>query len=73
MLLRIKSKETGVLGLAKLLSLKMGAKSMLTVNLNIQDHLIKSQTGSIIIYIHEGYNKGFFLLTSYVALDYDFE
>ena len=52
MLLRIKSKETGILGLAKLLTLKMGAKLMLTVNLNIQDHLIKSQTGSIIISIH---------------------
>ena len=52
MLLRIKSKETGGSYLAKLLSLKMCAKFMLTVNLNIQDHLIKSQTGSIIISIH---------------------
>ena len=41
MLLRIKNKETGGLGLAKLLSLKMGAKLMLAVNLDIHDHLIK--------------------------------
>ena len=52
MLLRIKNKETGGLGLAKLLSLKMGAKLMLAVNLDIHDHLIKSQTGSISISIH---------------------
>ena len=51
MLLRIKNKETGGLGLAKLLSLKMGAKLMLAVNLDIRDHLIKSQTGSISISI----------------------
>ena len=40
-------KQTNTGGLAKLLKLKIGAKVMLTVNLDIQDHLINGQTGYI--------------------------
>ena len=40
-----KQKNTG--GLAKLLKLKIGAKVMATVNIDIQDRLINGQTGII--------------------------
>ena len=48
-LLRIKSqqKPTNTGGLAKLLKLNVGAKVMLTVNIDIQDRLINDQTGNI--------------------------
>ena len=35
-------------GLAKLLQLKIGAKVMLTVNIDIKDRLINGQTGKVI-------------------------
>ena len=40
-------KQTNIGGLARLLKLKIGAKLMLTVNLDIQDRLINGQTGNI--------------------------
>ena len=40
-------KPTNTGGLAKLLKLKIGAKVMLTVNIDIQDRLINGQTGNI--------------------------
>ena len=40
-------KQTNTGGLAKLLELKIGAKVMLTVNVDIQDRLINGQTGNI--------------------------
>ena len=40
-------KQTNTGGLAKFLKLKIGAKVMLTVNLDIQDRLINGQTGNI--------------------------
>ena len=40
-------KQTNAGGLAKLLKLKIGAKVMLTVNLDIQYRLINGQTGNI--------------------------
>ena len=40
-----KQTETG--GLAKSLLLKIGAKVMLTVNINIQDGLINGQVGEV--------------------------
>ena len=40
-------KQTDTGGLAKLLKLKIGAKVMLTVNVDIQDRLINGQTGNI--------------------------
>ena len=40
-------KQTDTGGLAKLLKLKIGAKIMLMVNVNIQDCLINEQTGNI--------------------------
>ena len=46
-LLRIKSQKKKAGGLAKLLKLKIGAKVMLTVNIDIQDPLINGQTGNI--------------------------
>ena len=41
-------KQTNTGGLAKFLNLKIGAKMMLTVNLEIQDRLINDQAGNII-------------------------
>ena len=40
-------KPTNTGGLAKLLKLKIGAKVMLTVNMDMQDRLINGQTGNI--------------------------
>ena len=40
-------KQTNIGGLARLVKLKIGAKVMLTVNLDIQDRLINGQTGNI--------------------------
>ena len=40
-------KQTNTGGLAKLLQLKIGAKGMLTVNIDIQDWLINSQVGEL--------------------------
>ena len=40
-------KQTNTGGLAKFLKLEIGAKMMLTVNLDIQDCLINGQTGNI--------------------------
>ena len=40
-------KPTNTVGLAKVLKLKIGAKVMLTVNIDIQDCLINGQTGNI--------------------------
>ena len=40
-----KQKNTG--GLAKLLKLKIGAKVMLTVNIDLQNRLVNGQTGII--------------------------
>ena len=40
-------KQTNTGGLTKLLKLKIGAKLMLTVNVDIQDRLIYGQTGNI--------------------------
>ena len=40
-------KQTNTGGLGKLRKLKIGAKVMLTVNLEIQDRLINGQTGKI--------------------------
>ena len=40
-------KQTNTGGLAKLLKLKIGAKVMLTVNVDIQDRLTNGQTGNI--------------------------
>ena len=40
-------KQTNAGGLAKLLKLKIGAKVMLAVNIDIQDRLINGQTGII--------------------------
>ena len=40
-------RQTNTGGLAKLLKLKIGAKVMLTVNIDIQDCLINGQTGII--------------------------
>ena len=40
-------KQTNTGGLAMLLKLKIGAKVMLTVNIDIQDRLINDQTGII--------------------------
>ena len=40
-------KPTNTGGLAKVLKLKIGAKVMLTVNIDIQDRLINGQTGNI--------------------------
>ena len=40
-------KQTNTGGLEKLLKLKIGAKVMLTVNVDIQDRLINDQTGNI--------------------------
>ena len=40
-------KQTNTGGLAKLLKLKIGAKVMLTVNMDISDRLINGQTGII--------------------------
>ena len=41
-------KQTNTGGLAKLLKLKIGAKVMLTVNVDIQDRLTNGQTGNVI-------------------------
>ena len=46
-LLRIKNKQRNAGGLAKLLKLKIGAKVILKVDLDIQDRLINCQTGNI--------------------------
>ena len=40
-------KQTNTAGLAKLVKLKIGAKMMLTVNIDMQDCLINGQIGSI--------------------------
>ena len=40
-------KQTNTEGLAKLPKLKSGTKVMLTVNVDIQDHLINRQTGNV--------------------------
>ena len=40
-------KQTNTWGLAKLVKLKISAKVMLTVNVDIQDDLINGQTGNI--------------------------
>ena len=41
------SEQTNTGGLAKLLKLKIGAKLMLAVNIDIQDRLVNGQTGII--------------------------
>ena len=46
-LLRIKNKQRNAGGLAKLLKLKIGAKVILKVDLDIQDRLINCQKGNI--------------------------
>ena len=52
-------KQTNTGGLVKLLKLKIGAKAMLTANVDIQDRLINGQTGNAkhIEFIHRSIHK----------------
>ena len=51
--------QTNTGGLAKLLKLKIGAKVMLTVNVDIQDRLTNGQTGNVkhIEFVHGSIHK----------------